>query len=136
MNKKANLSERSRAMLEKAKADAHERVVQRGLLQFRADAELVDQLLQIADYKKIPVSVLVRSWVAEHVRQEYPLVPLRQVKLVDGAVLTQESSYRQIEDAVRQHGEGKIQLNPRELRTLHDWLLDLHNEGRPERKII
>jgi hypothetical protein len=122
MKKKANLSEKSRSMLQKAKAEAHERVVQRGLIQFRADAELVGQLLQIADYKKIPVSVLVRSWVAEHVRQDYAQLPLAEVRLQNGMVLTQETSCRQIEEVMHKLRQGEIDLTPKELRTLHSWL--------------
>lgn len=134
MKRKANVSEKSRKMLEQAKAEAHERVVKRGLIQFRADEELVDQLLQIADYKKIPVSVLVRSWVAEHVRQDFPLVPLKQVKLPDGELLTQDTYYRKLEDTVHKHQNGQLQLTPRELRTLHDWLLDLQAQESKKRQ--
>lgn len=119
------LSAKSRAMLEKAKDEAHERVVKRGLIQFRADEELVDQLLKIADFKKIPVSVLVRSWVAEHVREEYPLIPLQQVKLPNGKTLTRDTEFRTLRDAIDKQAVGKLDLSPAELRTLRGWMLDL-----------
>jgi len=130
MKKKASLSEKSRQMLDQAKAEAHERVVKRGLIQFRAEEELVDQLLQIADYKKIPVSVLVRAWVAEHVRQEFPLIPLTEIRLPDNRVLTRDSYYRHLEDARYACQEGKLQLSAREVRTLDHWLLDLQDRDR------
>lgn len=130
MKKKANISEKARKMLEQAKKDAHERVVKRGLIQFRAEEELVDQLLQIADHKKIPVSVLVRSWVAEHVREEFPLVPVKELRLPDGRMLTQDSYYRDLEEARYAYQDGKLPLSAREVRTLDGWLLDQQEPKR------
>ena len=47
------------------KADARQRVVERGLLQFRADAETIKAVLQAADERKMPVGALLREWVRE-----------------------------------------------------------------------
>jgi hypothetical protein len=54
----------------KTKAEAKERVVKRGLMHFRADEEMMEQLMAVAAYKKLPVSSMVRSWVAEQLRKE------------------------------------------------------------------
>ncbi|HEY9871518.1 MAG TPA: hypothetical protein V6D08_20340 [Candidatus Obscuribacterales bacterium] len=47
------------------KADARQRVIERGLLQFRADPETVEAVLQAADEQKVPVGALLRQWVQE-----------------------------------------------------------------------
>jgi hypothetical protein len=57
--------------IEKTKAEARSRVVKRGIMHFRCDEEMMDQLLQVAQYKKLPVGSMVRSWVAEKLRVEY-----------------------------------------------------------------
>ncbi len=132
MKKKANLSPEARQMLDRARAEARERIVKRGIIQFRADEELVDQLLQIADHRKIPVGVLVRSWVAEHCRQEFPLVPLKDIRLPNGQLLTEETDASTLEDAVYMHQDGKLKLTPRELRTIHDWLLAVQDLERKQ----
>ncbi|HEY9871719.1 MAG TPA: hypothetical protein V6D08_21360 [Candidatus Obscuribacterales bacterium] len=54
----------------KTQAAARERVVSRGIVQFRADRELMDLLLKVAEYKRIPYGVLARSWVVEALREE------------------------------------------------------------------
>lgn len=55
----------------KTKGEARERVVKRGLMHFRADEEMMEQLMAVAAYKKLPVSSMVRSWVAEQLRKEF-----------------------------------------------------------------
>jgi hypothetical protein len=45
-------------------------VVERGIMQFRADEEVMDALLRLADYKRIPAGVMVRAWVVERLREE------------------------------------------------------------------
>lgn len=61
--------------INKTKAAARTRVVKRGIMHFRADEEMMDQLLKVAEYKKLPVSSMVRSWVAEKLRKEIVLLP-------------------------------------------------------------
>jgi hypothetical protein len=68
-------NERSQALqkrVDKTRAEARERVVKRGIMHFRCDEEMMDQLLQVAEYKKLPVGSMVRSWVAEKLRLEFP----------------------------------------------------------------
>ena len=64
------LSRDDRNRLQQAKFEARERVIQRGIVEFRADADLMDQLLQISDFKKTPVGTLVRQWIAPIVSNE------------------------------------------------------------------
>lgn len=47
------------------KADARQRVAERGLLQFRADPQTVMAVLQAADEHNMPVGALLRQWVQE-----------------------------------------------------------------------
>jgi hypothetical protein len=74
----ATVPKRSEALqkrIEKTKADARQRVVKRGIMHFRADEEMMDQLLKVAQFKKLPVGSMVRSWVAEKLRKEITLLP-------------------------------------------------------------
>jgi len=118
---------------ERDKQKARQRVVERGLVQFRAPEELVDQLMQLAEHKKIPVSVLVRSWVAEHVAAEMPQVPLKQLQLPNGNVLTKDSYANELEAALSKYESGKLKLTAREKCTLKIWLFDQNVEA-PEKK--
>lgn len=122
MKNRVNLSDKARKMLQQARRDAHKRVVKRGLIQFRAEEELVDHLLQIADHKKMPAGVLVRSWVAEHVRKELPQTPVQEILLPDGNVLNCDSYQRELEKARLAYEKGKLPLSAREARTLEGWL--------------
>lgn len=49
---------------------ARQRVVNRGIVQFRANPELMDELLRVADYKGLPYGVMVRGWVVERLHEE------------------------------------------------------------------
>jgi hypothetical protein len=60
--------------IEKTKAAARSRVIKRGIMHFRCDEEMMEQLLQVAQYKKLPVGSMVRSWVAEKLRKEHPAI--------------------------------------------------------------
>ena len=64
-------SETLQKRIEKTKTEARLRVVKRGIMHFRCDEEMMDQLLQVAQYKKLPVGSMVRSWVAEKLRVEF-----------------------------------------------------------------
>jgi hypothetical protein len=55
---------------EKTKAAAKKRVIERGIVQFRADAEIMELLLAVAEEKRIPYGVMCRAWVVEKLRQE------------------------------------------------------------------
>jgi hypothetical protein len=47
------------------KNDARQRIAERGILQFRADAETVLAVLDAADKQNVPVGALLRQWVQE-----------------------------------------------------------------------
>ncbi len=50
------------------KADAKQRVAERGLLQFRADPDTVRAVLQAADQQNMAVGALLRQWVQERLQ--------------------------------------------------------------------
>lgn len=55
---------------EEGRAAAKQRVIERGVVAFRADSEMMELLLNVAERKRIPYGVLARSWVAERLNQE------------------------------------------------------------------
>ena len=65
-NKKMTGAERAKA----SQAAARKRVIERGIVQFRADEEIMDLLLKVAAHKRIPYGVMCRAWVVERLRQE------------------------------------------------------------------
>lgn len=69
------LNQKQKKRIERTKADARLRVIKRGIMHFRCDEEMMDQLLQVAKYKKLPVGSMVRSWVAEKLRSEFARLP-------------------------------------------------------------
>ena len=64
--KKLTASERA----EKTQTAARQRVLERGIVQFRADEEIMELLLRVARHKRIPYGVMCRSWVVEQLRRE------------------------------------------------------------------
>ncbi|QQR59655.1 MAG: hypothetical protein IPG59_09250 [Candidatus Melainabacteria bacterium] len=54
----------------KLKDTARQRVAERGILQFRADSELVLAVMDAADQEAIPVGTLLRKWVQEKLQLE------------------------------------------------------------------
>lgn len=65
-SKKLSANERAKT----TQAAARQRVIERGIVQFRADPEIMDLLLTVADYKRMPTGVMVRAWVVERLRKE------------------------------------------------------------------
>lgn len=55
---------------EELRKDARQRVAKRGVLQFRADPELILTILSMADEKVIPAGRMLRQWVEERVELE------------------------------------------------------------------
>lgn len=64
--KRISLNERAK----KTQSEARTRVIQRGIVQFRADEEIMDLLLRVSMHKRIPYGVMCRAWVVERLRQE------------------------------------------------------------------
>jgi len=70
MSTRIKRSEQTQRRLEQGRAAARQRIVDRGIIAFRADPEMLSELLQIAERKRIPYGVLARSWVAERLQVE------------------------------------------------------------------
>ncbi len=49
----------------KLKDEARQRIIERGILQFRADPVTIAAVLKAADEQRLPVSSLLRNWVQE-----------------------------------------------------------------------
>ncbi|MFN8659154.1 MAG: hypothetical protein U0105_22645 [Candidatus Obscuribacterales bacterium] len=56
--------------MQKAKDEAARRVADRGVVQFRADADLILRLYTLAEKRKTSISELLRSWVGERLSLE------------------------------------------------------------------
>jgi hypothetical protein len=56
--------------LEKGRSAAKLRVIERGIVAFRADAEMMEMLLRVAEHKRLPYGVMARSWVMDRLHQE------------------------------------------------------------------
>lgn len=54
----------------KLKADARTRVLERGLLQFRADQETIRSVLEEADKRSVPVGAMLREWIQDRLAVE------------------------------------------------------------------
>jgi hypothetical protein len=74
------MKDETRNKIEKTKADARERVIERGLLQFRLDPELMRDLFEIAEEVQVGPSILARMWFVERLRQEKSNRSVRQTK--------------------------------------------------------
>lgn len=59
------ISPRMRKLLEKGRTEARSKVIERGIVQFRADPELMAKLLEVSENQRIPLGTMVRNWVAE-----------------------------------------------------------------------
>jgi hypothetical protein len=64
--KKITTQERAK----KTQAAARQRVIERGIVQFRADEEIMGLLLRVAMCKRLPYGVMCRTWIVERLRQE------------------------------------------------------------------
>jgi hypothetical protein len=128
------LSDKAQKRLERARAEAHERVVERGIVQFRADRELMEKLLTISDHRKTAVGVLVRSWIAPIVRQEYDELPLKHFLLPTGKVLSRESSIEDLQQALDDFESGQLELSKKQRSSLQNWLLGRRQTDKPLKK--
>jgi hypothetical protein len=58
------------AAVKNLRQEAHQRVLERGLVQFRLDENYMQELLEIADGKGLGYGVLARMWLCERLEQE------------------------------------------------------------------
>ncbi len=70
MSTRMKRSEQTQKRLEQGRAAARQRTIERGIVAFRADEEMMESLLHVAESKRIPYGVLARSWVAERLQKE------------------------------------------------------------------
>lgn len=68
---KNEISPRMKKMLEKGRAEARKRVVDRGIVQFRADPEMMQELLEISENRRVPLGTMLREWIGYRLRQEH-----------------------------------------------------------------
>lgn len=60
-----DLPPRAKKLRENSKAAARKRIIERGIVHFRADESFMSQLLNVAERMKTPPGTLCRQWVAE-----------------------------------------------------------------------
>lgn len=68
---KNEISPRMKKMLEKGRAEARKRVIERGVVQFRADPNMMQELLEISENRRIPLGTMLREWITYRLRQEH-----------------------------------------------------------------
>lgn len=129
MMSKKQISSKMKAALERARAEARGRVIERGLVQFRADRELMQQLLAVADYKKTAVGPLIRSWIAPIAKEEYEAILIERVMLGKGKLLTAESDVKELQQALSDHESGRLELSRKQASAIQDWLWAGHSSS-------
>jgi hypothetical protein len=67
---KDEVSPRMKKLLEKGREQARQNVIDRGLVQFRADPQMMEQLLQVSEERGIPLGTLLRSWVKDRLLED------------------------------------------------------------------
>lgn len=67
---KNEISPRLRKVLEKGRLEARKRVIERGLVQFRADEDMMRQLLEISEHRGIPLGTMLREWIKDRLRHD------------------------------------------------------------------
>jgi hypothetical protein len=117
------ISKRMQERLQLERLEARKRVIERGLVQFRAGKSTMEQLLTVAEYKGVPVGVLIRNWVEPILKQEYEDLPLERIILRDGNVITADTSYRELQKVFRDYISKSLELTAKEATILKDWLL-------------
>jgi hypothetical protein len=70
MATKIKRSAETQKRFERGRAAARQRVIERGIIAFRSDAEMMDLLLRVAEIKRMPYGVLARSMVMDSLRKE------------------------------------------------------------------
>jgi hypothetical protein len=66
----AKVSARTRAAVDKGRENIRQRSIERGLVQFRADAQFMEALYKVSDERKIPAGVLCRDWVWQKLQEQ------------------------------------------------------------------
>jgi len=103
------VSRKMRALLDKEQAEARKRIVERGIVHFRADAEFMEILLAVADKSKVAPGTLCRRIVWEYL---------------------QSAS----QNSIVAEGSGKYDANPNEIIRRLDRIEVLISESLPKSK--
>ncbi len=56
--------------MKRLEQDARRRIIERGKIEFRAEPELMSQLLDLAKERKTPLGKMIREWVQARLEQE------------------------------------------------------------------
>ena len=72
----------SLAKMKKLQQEARQHILERGKIEFRADAKLMSTLLDLAKTKKMPLGPMIREWVKERSEQEVKQSP-SQLDLIE-----------------------------------------------------
>ncbi|HEY9869472.1 MAG TPA: hypothetical protein V6D08_09935 [Candidatus Obscuribacterales bacterium] len=75
------VSPKMRALLDKEKKETRARIIERGIVHFRADKEFMTALLEAADQLKIAPGTLCRRIVWEHLKPVRPGQSIEHVEL-------------------------------------------------------
>jgi hypothetical protein len=134
--KKSHLSNENQKRLERLKAGAHERILKREFVSFRVDVPMMQLLLKVADQKRQPLGVMVREWVERQLGEEAQALPLPEIELPNGEILTEKSIQVNIEKAIFAHQTDGFKLSDKQYRTLMDWLLDRHLAEKYKKRAV
>ena len=70
------------AAMKSLRQQAHQRVLERGLVQFRLDENYMQKLLEIADGKGLGYGVLARMWLCERLEEETEKKPENKATVI------------------------------------------------------
>ena len=60
----------SLAKMKKIEQEARQRIIERGKIDFRAEPELLSQLLDLAKERKLPLGTMLREWIRAQLERE------------------------------------------------------------------
>ena len=69
--------------MQKLQADARQRILDRGKIEFRAEPELISNILDLAIKKNLPVGPMVREWIYERLQQEKNKSRISQLDVIE-----------------------------------------------------
>lgn len=70
-------SSETQRRFEQGRAAARQRVIERGIVAFRSDTEMMELLLKVAEHVRVPYGVLARSWVMSRLREEAQVLGIK-----------------------------------------------------------
>ncbi|MDX2106233.1 MAG: hypothetical protein SFY67_07510 [Candidatus Melainabacteria bacterium] len=64
------MSARAKAIMQKEALEARKKIIQRGLIQFRADKKLIEALLNSSELKHVPIGVFCRDIIWSYLENQ------------------------------------------------------------------